>query len=124
MDLLTSSLQRGFRAVGAGAWMPIIREPGAQPSRSFSVETEGGTVGQTVTVELHAWPNGNTPPVAGDANTLVGTITVTIGTTYSNGISGKGVVPDLTVLPYSMVAAYCTSIGTGGIAAFPMFDGV
>ena len=124
MDLLNGSGQRGFAATGPGAWMPIIQQPGGQGARAFCVETTGGTVGQTVTMELHAWQNGNTPPVAGDPNTLVGTITVTIGTTYTNGITGKGIIPDMSALPYSNVAAYCTQIGTGGIAAYPMMGGV
>ena len=125
MDLLNGSGQRGFTATGAGEWMLVNQQPGySMEARSLVLETTGGTVGQTVTVEFHSWPDNNTPPVAGDTNTLLGTCTITIGSTYANGITGKDKVPDVSAIPYQFVAAYCTQIGTGGITAYPMMGGV
>ena len=106
-----------------GAWLASFFS-GAY-SRSFGAQASGGTAGQTVTLEFHSWFDTTDAAVAGDAATLVGTLTLTIGSAYSGGtITAKGKVPDLIALPWDYVGVYCTQIGTGGITAYPMMGGV
>ena len=109
--------------VSIGVWLASFFS-GAY-ARGFGAQASGGTAGQTVTLEFHSWFDNTDNAVAGDSATLVGTLTLTIGSAYSGGtITAKGKIPDLTALPWDYVGVYCTQIGTGGITAYPMMGGV
>ncbi len=115
----------GITAVGT--YGPFSLEPikgnGRGEAVSCFATAQGGTAGQTATLEFHAAPTENLVPSAGDAATLVGSLTLTIGTADSFGVTARGKLPDLSGLPNDWAWVIVTAIGTGGITLYPVMGG-
>ena len=109
----------GVTTVQQGKWTRTIQAQPTVTPRSFDAYVIGGTSGNTVTVEIHA---SNSPLISIGSDTLIGTITISLGTANSNGVTGYSRIPDLSAVPYDYVCQNVTAIPSG--ALYTMMGGV